>query len=429
MADTESVGAGAPEGIERKNDLSGLEAAVDQALRKQPPLPALDMEPPEGNQPVLVVVAGAKASGAEAIASGVTQQFAKWGKPLVSIGGEYQFGDLGWYAVEDYPRAERDRVAARFAAGKQHSVVLRTPALEPYELYQNMKYFKENGYRIHFAGVVPQEDIRRLNSLQATLEGDTSGQREMSLPFSGRPGVTLGLSAEFASKLGAKVHAIRGNGVEAVNSPALQSEPFPVFVEEAEGGLHYKESLRAMAKATLLAAKSRKRADHVAIKDVTEGIVKSSPKAAQDWKAAIDAALGQLPHTKTPRWGAGRRARNANGLITQDDAQLQTTLEKTLLDYSKAAQHYRRLSKEIEGSIRDGREPGGQLRDAREAARKISNKVRDNVFAVVTEAHRRAPLTKGQRQREIGEWHAQKQVAAPRLTGTGHKPPGRGAKR
>ncbi|MEU8828913.1 zeta toxin family protein [Streptomyces sp. NPDC048636] len=369
--------------------------AVEKALPPLPAIPPPPAEPPD--QPVVVVVAGTEGSGMEAVSLLAHQQLAGRGN-VVDLGGAYPPDHPAHQAVRD-SRARRpeDRhlAAAQYAIGQRADAVLRTDARDPQALAMDMKRFQEAGYRVEFAAVATPEPIRRINALETHL----SDRRTARLPFTLAPD-RVGESATRAAAMGADVRVFRPDGT-AVDSPGLRSgkrTPAQVIEAERERGLSDEVSMRAVAKAARLAARTTDWVGQEAAREAATAAAGSSTR----WNWAIEAAIDRRERRRAPRWGAGRRARDAGPLAAYSDADLQSLLEGSMHRYQRADQEANRAERRRE-ELSNQNKPleAKAFEDTSHFARETANNYRDTVTDVLTEERRRASLSPRQRQAEI----------------------------
>ncbi|NSC25717.1 hypothetical protein FM076_33055 [Streptomyces albus subsp. chlorinus] len=369
--------------------------AVDKALPPLPSYPPPPAEPPD--QPVVVVVAGAEGSGMEAVSLLARQQLAGRGH-VVDLGGAYPPGHPAHQAVEESgARTPQDRhlAAAQYAIGLRANTVLRTDARDPQALAMDMMRFQEAGYRIEFAAVTTPEPIRRLNALETHL-GD---RRTARRPFTPAPD-RLAESAERAAAMGADVRIFRPDGA-AVDTAGIRSgkrTPTQVIEAERGRGLSDEAAVRVVAKAARLAARTT---DWVGQETAREAAATAAGSSSR-WNWVVEAAVERRERPRAPRWGAGRRTRDAGPLAAYSDAQLQSLLEGSLRRYQKADQEANRAElRRKELSDRGESLRAQAFEDTSHFARESANNYRDAVIDVLAEERRRASLSPRQRQAEL----------------------------
>jgi hypothetical protein len=236
----------------------------------------------EDSRPVLVVIAGPKGSGADAISNMAEMQLAgKDGGGRVTI--------LGREPLEP----GQHRAAAEKAIEQKSNTILLTDGRDPEALARDMQGFARD-YRIVFAAAATQDPLLGLNNLEARLD-PRSPKRET---LTTRP--KLAECASRAAGLGAETHVFEAdeNG-RVVNAPAPpgsgERTPGQRVEDACKAPLSEEMSLRALAKAARLATMTKDPEDHGKILRVTADILRASPDGTAESLGGVVGAAIALP--------------------------------------------------------------------------------------------------------------------------------------
>ncbi|WP_326693282.1 hypothetical protein OIE63_39945 (plasmid) [Streptomyces sp. NBC_01795] len=389
----------------------------------------------EERRPVLVVVAGAKGSGAEPIANMAKAQLA--GKD-----GDGKFVILGDKPLEPGQHLE----AAKKAIREKSNTILLTDGRDPEALAQDMQSFARD-YRIVFAAAATQDPLLDLNNLEAKLDPRSEKQETLTT----RP--KLAECASRAVGLGAETYVFEAdeNG-RVVNAPAPPGERTPgQRIEEAcKKELSEEMSLRSLAKAARLATMTKKPADHVEIMRVTADILRASPdKTADSLGGVVGAAIALHPRrvpfnlakgfdlsaftpssqSKDSPWHVDGRVRPDKSLKLIGSKDLETMLLHRLRVFRKAAEEVEDFQSKLNERLRKG--PGETPEEKREyerhkhtlryLQRESKDRLRlhgEGVQSVLAQYRRRARLSPDQYL--VLERKAREHKARTAVTGIGY---------
>ncbi|MEU7317537.1 hypothetical protein [Streptomyces sp. NPDC007083] len=379
--------------------LEARAAAADAAVSTQQPAPSsLRITPSGPDQPVLVVVAGDDGSGAQAVC-GMATRHLSGGAGVVTLGGAYPPGDPAHNAVRTSKARsaeEKHLVAAEYALTSQVSTVLLTDARDPEALVKDMVDFQENGFHVHFAGVVAQEDVREVNALEARIEARIEGHT--SQEPSSSPAGTLATSARLAAELGVTVDLFRGDSTILDTSRMRSGEQTPAEAVRAEykRELGYEEALRVVARASRLATKEATQpADRRALQRIVENV--GARKWDVDWVFESARRAREQPAAK--RWG---EVSGASELVGHSDGTLEAMMVNGMRHRHKARQDaFRFLKLRGEHEQRGDTRKAAQYDDLASLAIGDANRTSNFVATLVTEQRRRATLPERERAKEL----------------------------
>ncbi|MGI5353502.1 hypothetical protein ACQEU8_35795 [Streptomyces sp. CA-250714] len=434
-------GAGAGPSTPRSGDAAegSLEAAgdaVDSALSGpgQPSYPPFQIAPTEEDpRPVLVVVAGAKGSGADAIRGLAEKQLGE-GKLVI-------LGDA------DKPLEPAQHLeAAKQAIASGSNTILLTDGRDPKALAEDMKGFDEAGFRLHFAAAATQDPLCALNNLAAKIDPRFSEMETLAT------GHKLAEGASRAVGLGAELHVFEADERGWVSSAPLQpGERADRRIETAcKAKLSDEMSLRSLARLARLAASTKDRAHHDEIRQVTADVLRaSSDKAAESWGGVVGAAIDIHPRSVRFSWSKGfdlsafnsqsensgspwhvdGRVRPDSSLKLTPSEDLEAMLMVRLRSVGKAVQEREFLRQELNDHLQRG--PGKtaeEKRDYEAQTKKLQNLQAgaqdyvkfhgESVQTVLADFQRRAKLSPG--KLKFQEKKAQEHKASLARTGIGY---------
>ncbi|MGP3979254.1 hypothetical protein ACTWQF_35645 [Streptomyces sp. 8N114] len=434
-ADGASAGPPTPRsGDAAEGSLEAAGDAVDSALSGpgQPSYPPFQIAPTEEDpRPVLVVVAGAKGSGADAIRSLAEKQL-----------GEGNFVTLGDKPLEPAQHLE----AAKQAIASGSNTILLTDGRDPKALAEDMKGFAEAGFRLHFAAAATQDPLCALNNLAAKIDPRFSEMETLAT------GHKLAEGASRAVALGAEMHVFEADERGWVSSAPLQpGERADRRIETAcKAKLSDEMSLRSLARLARLAASTKDRAHHDEIRQVTADVLRaSSDKAAESWGGVVGAAIDIHPRSVRFSWSKGfdlsafnsqsensdspwhvdGRVRPDSSLKLTPSEDLEAMLMVRLRSVGKAVQEREFLRQELNDHLQQG--PGKtaeEKRDYEAQTKKLQNLQAgaqdyvkfhgESVQTVLADFQRRAKLSPGKLKSQ--EKKAQEHKASLARTGIGY---------